>query len=106
MRAWATRTAGVIGMAMAVLYLGIITGQEQGFTVWSTFWLVIMSAAGVTAWFADRAGWVTGRKMAIGSMVSFVVLGVLLPPVSFVFLGAAILSLLGFAGVQEPEEKA
>lgn len=103
---WATRTSGLIGMTMAVLYLGIITGQEEGFTFWSIFWLIIMSGAGLVAWFADRAGWVTGRRMAIGSMIIFIVLAILLPPVTFVFLGAAILSLLGFAGVPEPEESA
>lgn len=106
-RAWASRSAGVIGMSVTVLYLAIITGQDEGFTFWASFWLLVMFASGLLGWFADRTEWATGRKMLMVALTLFVVLGVLLsnaPLVSLLLLLAAILSLVGFAGTQEVTE--
>ncbi len=94
-------------MAMAVLYLGIIAGQDDGFSFWPVFWFLTMSTGGLAAWFADRAKFDTGRRMAIAAMVAFLLIGLLsILTIGVVFLAAAILALLGFAGVRPSDEEA
>lgn len=104
LRAWATRSSGVIGFFLSIFYLAIIVGEEEGLTVGPIAWFIVMMLGGFLAWFADRASYPTGRKMAMGAAAVFLIVGSLaVLTIGIAFLVAAVLSVVGIAGTSQKE---
>ncbi len=94
------RVAGVIGILSGILFLAIILGlgEPSGIGL-EVVWLVLMLAAGLLAWFADRSVQ-RGRMMAMSAAGIFFLLGMFSQGgMVWVFLAALVLSTLGFAGM-------
>jgi hypothetical protein len=105
LRAWATRTSGAIGFFLAIFYLAIIVGEEEGLTVGPLAWFGAMMLGAFLAWFADRASYTTGRKMAmVAAAVSLVIGSLAVLTIGIAFLAAAVLSVVGIVGTAQPKE--
>ena len=99
--AWASRGAGAIGLVTAVLNLGLIVGSGDGGVPLAIALIVIMGAAGLAAWYADRMAPATGRRMMWAAFVVFFVLGVIsIFTVGILYLMAAVLSVFSLSRSQ------
>lgn len=99
--AWASRGAGAIGLVTAVLNLGLIVGSGDGGVPLAIGLIVIMGAAGLAAWYADRLPPATGRRMMWAAFVVFFVLGVIsIFTVGILYLMAAVLSVFSLSRSQ------
>ncbi|REK24069.1 MAG: hypothetical protein DWQ40_01560 [Actinobacteria bacterium] len=96
---WASRGAGAIGLVTATLYLGLIIGQDNASDVPAAIlYFVLMAAAGLAAWFADRVSTPTGRRMVWFAFGVFFMIGVLsVLTVGILFLLAAVLSVFSLS---------
>ena len=104
-RSWATRSAGVIGLFNAMLYLGLVIGQASPDDyLFAGVWFVVMVVAGLLAWFADRLPARLSRRTAIGALALFFLLGVMsIMAVGLLYLGGVVLCLIGLAPRVENE---
>lgn len=95
------RAAGIIGSASAVIYAGIVLGQEDtSLFPQAIFWFGVMLTAGLLAWFADRLEH-RGRRSAMTAAGLFVVLGVFSNTVfAVVYFVTTLLTVAGFAGTE------
>ena len=99
--AWASRGAGAIGLATAVLSLGLILGSGDGGVPLAIGLLVVMGGAGLAAWYADRMAPATGRRTMWAAFVVFFVLGVIsVFTVGVLYLMAAVLSIFSLSRSQ------
>jgi hypothetical protein len=99
-RSWATRSAGVVGLFNATLYLAVVIGQAEGGYVSEGSWFIAMVAAGLLAWFADRRAPPRDRRTTFVAMGLFFAIGVLSTLIFALFyLGAVVLCLIGLAPV-------
>lgn len=92
------RIAGVIGLTSAVIYIGVVFGQEDtSLLPQAFFWFGVMLMAGLLAWFADRFEH-RGRRSAMIAAGLFFVVAVFSSMVfAMVYLLATVLSVAGFA---------
>jgi hypothetical protein len=92
------RIAGIIGLASAVIYIGVALGQEDtSLLPQAFFWFGVMFTAGLLAWFADRLEQ-RGRRSAMIAAGLFFVVAVFSDTVfAMVYLLATVLSVAGFA---------
>lgn len=107
MRRLPLRSAGIIGVVSALVYLGGVLGLgDTEFLPQAVFWFVVMLAAGLLAWFAGKFR-SRGRAAAMTAAILFFVVALFSGASVFVvaFLVAALLSVAGFAGVATPEEE-
>lgn len=97
--------AGVIGLASATIYLaGVLGAEDDSRLTAAILFLIVMFAAGVLAWFADRS-FRHGRTMALTAAGAFFVLGVLSSVVfAVIYLVATVFAVLGFAGTKQEGE--
>ena len=96
--AWASRGAGAIGLVTAVIYLGLIIGDDEGGVPLAVGLLVVMTGAALMAWYADRFAPAAGRRMMWLAFVLFFVLGVLsVFTVGLLYLIAAVLSIFSLS---------
>lgn len=85
----------------AVLNLGLIVGSGDGGVPLAIGLIVIMAAAGLAAWYADRMAPARGRWMMWAAFVVFFVLGVLsIFTVGILYLMAAVLSIFSLSRSQ------
>lgn len=99
------RIAGSIGLVASLIYLGGVLGQDDTtFMPQAIFWFLVMSGAGLTAWFADRS-LRHGRRMAIGAAGAFFVVGLFSNVVfAVVFAIALVFAIAGFVGLSGSDE--
>ncbi len=85
-------------------HLGLVIGEASPEDYLAAgFWFVVMIAAGLLAWFADRLSTRQSRR-AIGALALFFVLGVISTmAVGLLYLGAVVLCLIGLAPRLENE---
>ncbi|MEX1038688.1 MAG: hypothetical protein WDZ96_07530 [Acidimicrobiia bacterium] len=82
----------------AVLNLGLIVGSGDGGVPLAIGLLVVMGAAGLIAWYADRMAPAMGRRMMWVAFVVFFILGVLsVFTVGILYLLAAVLSIFSLS---------
>ena len=106
MRTWATRTAGALGMFLAVFYLALIVNQDGGLSIGSLVFFLIMAVAGLLAWFSERFPGRVGRLMVWTAFVLFLTLGFLaLLTIGIVFMVAAVFCVIGVTGQSAREEE-
>lgn len=95
---WASRGAGAVGLVTALLNLGLIVGSGDGLVPLAIGLLVLMGAAGLAAWYADRMAPAMARRMMWAAFVVFFVLGVIsIFTVGVLFLMAAVLSIFSLS---------
>jgi hypothetical protein len=97
--AWASRGAGAVAIVTAMLYLGLIVGEDQtGQLPASIAWFTFMAGAGLLAWFADRAKVEVGRRMVWGAFGILFVIGVLsIFTIGMLFLLASVLAVFSLS---------
>lgn len=95
---WASRGAGAIGIVTAVLYLALIAGQGGDESLVFLAWFVVMAAAGLLAWFADRVPVRRGRRMVWAAFALLFVLGVLsIFTIGILYLLASVLAVFSLS---------
>jgi hypothetical protein len=91
---WASRTAGIVGLITAALYLGLLLDEaNDGSLTLTVVWCSVMTGAGLLALFADRFQVAMGRRMLWVAGGMFLVLGVLsIFSLGLLFLAATVLT--------------
>lgn len=87
------KIAGGIGLLVTSFYLAVAVGQDEGIGP-AIFWLVIMAAGALLAWYA---GQFEQRKAAMAAAGIFFVLGLVSPFIlALAFLVAVVFCVIGF----------